>query len=132
MEKKDKKITINHILEKAFCLRSDGKITQALKMYSDAFNLLVQEAAEDAKKTEEMYENSGSERKISQKYLEKFRSYLRQDKRASVISNNMGVLFAQTGEKASAKTFFEQAIDLTPKGEKYDDPYIGLEILKEK
>lgn len=124
-----KKMEIKEILDKAYCLKNDGKNEDSLKMYSEAFDVLVAEASEYAKGLEKMFEDA--EKKIvSKKYLERFNKYLKKDKRACVISNNMGVLFAQTGEKASAKVFFEQAIDLTPEGEKYEDPYIGLEILK--
>lgn len=123
-----KKMEIKNILEKAYCLKNDGNNEDSLKLYSEAFDILVAEAAEYAKGLEEVFEDS-EKKTVSKKYLEKFNEYLKKDKRACVISNNMGVLFAKTGEKASAKCFFEQAIDLTPGGEKYDDPYIGLEVL---
>jgi hypothetical protein len=42
----------------------------------------------------------------------------------------MGVIFAKMGNKVSAKTFFEQAIDLTSDGAIYDDPHIGLQTLE--
>jgi tetratricopeptide (TPR) repeat protein len=122
---------IKNILDHAYCSKNDGKNKDSLKMYSEAFDLLVAEAAEYAKGSEAMFTDA-EKKTVSKKYLEKFNEYLKKDKRACVISNNMGVLFAQTGEKASAKVFFEQAIDLTPKSEKYDDPYIGLEVLKIK
>jgi tetratricopeptide (TPR) repeat protein len=122
---------IKEILEQAYCLKNDGKNEDALKKYSEAFDLLVAEAAEYAKGLEPMFED-GEKKTISKKYLEKFNEYLKKDKRASIISNNMGVLFALTGEKASARVFFEQAIDFTPEGEKYEDPYFGLEVLKNK
>jgi tetratricopeptide (TPR) repeat protein len=122
---------IKNILDQAYCSKNDGKNKDSLKMYSEAFDLLVAEAAEYAKGSEAMFTDA-EKKTVSKKYLEKFNEYLKKDKRACVISNNMGVLFAQTGEKASAKVFFEQAIDLTPKSEKYDDPYIGLEVLKIK
>jgi tetratricopeptide (TPR) repeat protein len=128
---RDKKMEIKNILDQAYCLKNDGKNEDSLKMYSEAFDVLVAEASEYAKGLEEMFEDA-EKKTVSKKYLEKFNEYLKKDKRACVISNNMGVLFARTGEKASAKIFFEQAIDLTPKGEKYDDPYIGLEVLNSK
>lgn len=116
-------------MDQAYYSKNDGKNKDLLKRYSEALDLLVAEAAEYAKGSEAMFTDA-EKKKVSKKYLEKFNEYLKKDKRACVISNNMGLLFAQTGEKASAKIFFEQAIDLTPKGEKYDDPYIGLEVLK--
>lgn len=119
---------IKEILDRAYRLKNDGNNEDSLKLYSEAFDLLVAEAAEYAKGLEAIFED-GQKKTVSKKYLEKFNEYLKKDKQACVISNNMGVLFAQTGEKATAKSFFEQAIDLTPEGEKYDDPFIGLEVL---
>jgi tetratricopeptide (TPR) repeat protein len=118
-------------LEKANCLKNDGKLKGSLELYNEAFNLLVEEARNYASKTEKVFQ-SEEKNEISPGYLKKFNEYLKKDRQACAISNNMGVLFAQMGEKASAKVFFEQAIDLTPKGEKYDDPFIGLEVLKSK
>lgn len=119
---------LNELLEKAYEQRNSEKFKESLESYNEAFDLLVKEAAEHAKKSCPVFE-SNEEKEISPKYLKMFNDYLKKDKRACIISNNMGVLFAQMGEKASAKIFFEQAIDLTPEGEKYDDPYIGLEVL---
>jgi tetratricopeptide (TPR) repeat protein len=128
---RDKKMEIKDILEQAYCLKNDGKNEDSLKMYSEAFDILVSEATEYAKGLEELFEDA-EKKTVSKNYLKKFNEYLKKDSRACIISNNMGVLFAQAGEAASAKIFFEQAIDLTPEGERYDDPYIGLEVLKSR
>lgn len=40
--------------------------------------------------------------------------------------------FCADGREGKREIFFKQAIDLTPDGEKYDDPYIGLEMLNKK
>ncbi len=120
------------MLEKAFNLKNAGRLEESLDLYNTAFNALVKDAEAYAKNLEEVFcpENGGNcDKKISAKYLAKFKEHLKKDKCACVVSNNMAVIFAQMGEMASAKIFFEQAIDLTPEGEKYDDPFIGLEVL---
>lgn len=42
----------------------------------------------------------------------------------------MGTIFAELGDKNTAKKMFEQAIDLTPDGIEYNDPKIALEELQ--
>ncbi len=108
-----------------------GENEKALEKYSAALDVLVARAQAQAGKAEPamLAEVMGSGA-MSQEYLKKFNGYLKKDQTAAVISNNMAALFAQLGDKASAQAFFEQAIDLTPDGVCYDDPHIGLEMLK--
>ena len=109
--------------------RADN-LEKALDCYSQALDCLVAAAKAYAQNSEPQTMRAvfGSG-KLSEIYLQKFNEYLKKDQVASIISNNMGVIFARMGNKVSAKTFFEQAIDLTPDGITYDDPHIGLQTL---
>ena len=107
-----------------------GQLEKALDCYSQTLDHLVALAKISAEKSEGASMNAifGSAQ-VSENYLQKFNEYLRKDQVASIISNNMAVIFAKMGNKESARAFFEQAIDLTPKGVDYQDPHIGLQVL---
>jgi tetratricopeptide (TPR) repeat protein len=112
-------------------LAASDQLEKALDCYSQALDCLVAAAKEYAEKSEKMaMEAVFGSAMVSEVYLEKFNEYLKKDQVASIVSNNMGVIFAKIGNKESAKAFFEQAIDLTPKGVDYQDPHIGLQILE--
>jgi len=122
---------INHLITHAGELEKAGELEQALERYSKALDVLVVAAKDYAQLAGPgviaAVVGTGS---ITDQYLEKFNECLKKDKTAAIVSNRMGLLFAKTGNKASAKAFFDQAIDLTPAGVVYDDPHVGLEMLK--
>mgnify|MGYP001563881173 FL=1 len=62
-------------------------------------------------------------------YFASFSNALRSSILYSNIVNNIGTLFAETGEVEEAKKCFLEAIDFTPDGVKFDNPHIGLENL---
>src|SRR3989338_3674805 len=105
---------IQDIVYVAKQLKLEGRLDEALKAYSEAFDLLVKEAHEYARVHEGAVVGIEATRKITPVLFEKAKQYLKQDKIAAVISNNMGVIFAQQENFDSAKKFFEQAIELTP------------------
>lgn len=111
-------------------LRQRGDFEQAIASLSAALDILVGEARAYAQISEPY--PVGRDGVVSAAYLVRFNEYLKRDKSACMISNNMALLFAQMGNYSSAKIFFEQAIDLTPPGLVYDDPHIGLEAVKNK
>lgn len=122
---------INRLIDQASTFEKAGELASALEVYSKTLDFLVEQAKEYAQLASpaviEAIVGTGS---ISMEYLSKFNEYLKKDKTAALVSNNMALVFAKMGNKESARAFFEQAIDLTPKGECYDAPHIGLEMLK--
>jgi tetratricopeptide (TPR) repeat protein len=122
---------IERLIRDAGELEKAEKFEKALEIYSQTMDILVANAKSCAERAEpavmEAIVGSGV---ISGQFLSKFNEHLKQGKIAAVVSNNMGMIFAKMGNKSSARDFFEQAIDLTPAGEIYDDPHIGLEMLK--
>lgn len=117
------------LLSDAWVLKKEGKYTQALDYYSEVFDILIQDASEYANKHGNPYKDQGDTRFILPSYFDLSKKYLKGDKLACTISNNMGVIFAELGMKKAAKEMFEQAINLTPEGMEYKDPKIGLEEL---
>lgn len=120
---------IQELVNKAQDLKESGKYHEALMCYSDTMDLLVQEANEYARNQNGVQVDIGSLRSITPKFFEESRKFLKQDMTAAIISNNMGSLYARLGDFENAKKMFEEAIDLTPDGEEYNDPKIGLENL---
>jgi len=56
--------------------------------------------------------------------------YLKGDNLACTILNNIGVIFAEVGDKKSAKKYFKESIKYKPDGIEYENPKIGLRELK--
>ncbi|MCU0652631.1 MAG: hypothetical protein MUD10_00015 [Candidatus Pacebacteria bacterium] len=119
------------LMEEAARFEQAGELEKSLNAYSRALDVLVDEARAAAEKSEPAVADAiVGKGVISEQYLAKFNNYLKKDYRAAAVSNAMGMIFAKMGNKPSARDFFEQAIDLTPPGEVYDDPHIGMEMLK--
>jgi tetratricopeptide (TPR) repeat protein len=123
---------IQELVNKAQELKEGGDFHAALACYSDIFDLLIKESDEYARKQEGSIIDVGKLRTITTKLFEESRKYLKRDKTAAIISNNMGSLFARLGDVDNAKKMFEQAIDLTPDDKEYTDPKIGLIALGKK
>ncbi len=64
------------------------------------------------------------------KLFEECEKYLKRDEVAAVISNNIGVIFAELGDYKNAEKFFNQAIELAPDEVDYKEPQKNLEGLK--
>ena len=121
---------IQVLVDKARKLKSEGKLQRALACYNDALSLLIKEADKHARNTDGAMIDVGKVRTITSKLFDEAKNYLKRDKITAVVSNNMGTILAELGDYEGAKKIFEQAIELTPDGEDYPDPKIGLEELK--
>ncbi len=108
----------------------NGELRKALDYYNQAFDLLVKESSEYVSKKDGVSDDIGETRLINPKYFDESKSYLKRDKTAAVISNNMGVIFAKLTDYEAAEKFFTQAIELTPDDYDYSDPVIGFSELK--
>lgn len=118
---------LQSLINQAWELKKSGKHTEALALYSKAFDILTTEASNYAHRETRV---SPLSTKINPDIFQKSKEYFKQDKVACTVSNNMAVIFAELGDLDSAERFFEQAIELTPDGIEYNDPRIGLEELK--
>jgi tetratricopeptide (TPR) repeat protein len=76
-----------------------------------------------------MYDKDGA-RYLLPAYFAAFLNALRSDILYSNIVNNIGTLFAETGETEEAKKCFLEAINFTPDGVDYPSPKIGLKELE--
>lgn len=124
------------LLNKASDLKKKGKRVDAFKMYSEAFDVLVKEASTHAGSFENTgYESIEDGQKIwtdTPAFFEKAEEYMKRDKTAAVISNNMGVILAELGDAKGAKKWFKQAVELTPNQVDYPDPTINLKNVEDK
>lgn len=124
---------IQELLNKAWELKKDKKHKEALDLYNKAYDILISEAGEFAHNQEGTYEdfeeNGEKVRKITPKLFDKSKEYLRRDKIAATILNNMGVIYSENLDYESAERLFNESIELTPDGLDYPDPKIGLESI---
>lgn len=124
------------LLNKASDLKKKGKRVDVFKMYSEAFDILVKEASTYAGSFENMgYESIEDGQRIwtdTPAFFEKTEEYMKRDKTAAVIANNMGVILAELGDARGAKKWFEQAVELTPDYVDYTDPTANLKNLDGK
>lgn len=124
---------IELLLSSAQDLEGVGDFEKALACYSRVLDILVVRAKDYAQKAEPgMLEAITGTGMLSQVYLDKFNEGLKKDRNASLVSCRMAALFTRLGDKASARSFFEQAIHLTPPGIVYDDPHMGISMLENK
>lgn len=125
---------LQKLITKAKEAKQKRDLTAALKYYSKAFDVLVKEANVYADSFEDTgYESIEDGKRVwtdTPVFFEKAKEYMKRDKTAAVISNNMGVILAELGDLENAKEWFKQAIELTPDGIKYQDSYRNLEELK--
>ena len=119
------------LIDKAKELKQKGEFQEALDCYNEVFDLLVREANEKARNCEGTVVDKGETRTILPKFFEEAKKYLKQDKTVAVVSNNMGVIFAELGDLGNARKMFEQAVDLTPDRIEYKDPETNLRELEE-
>ena len=99
-------------------------------MYQELHDQLVDEAGEHARQIPGTRVDEGDTRKIMPSLFTETEKYLRQDNAFCTILNNMGVIYAETGDKESARRCFEDSIKFTPEGMDYSNPKIGLKELE--
>lgn len=121
---------LQELLNQAWQQKKEGNLEKALNLYNQAFDILIKEANEYAHNFGNTVIDDEKTRKILPAHFSKSQEYLKKDKVAAVISNNLGTIFAELNDFESAEKFFHQAIDLTPNNENYQDPHIALRELK--
>ena len=123
---------LQKLLDKAWKLKKIGERELALACYNDCFELLSKEAGKHARNQDGAVVDIGTTRRINPKLFEEVKYYLKRDKTSAVISNNMGVIYAELGDYKKARQLFEQAIDLTPGNIGYPDPHTSLKELQDE
>lgn len=121
---------IQLLLNQAWEEKKEGKFTESLALYDQVYGELVKEATEHARAQQGTTEDEGDTRKILPKYFEEADNYLRRDNVVCTILNNMGVIFAELGDKDAARKHFEESIKYTPQGMEYENPKVGLKSLE--
>ena len=119
------------LVEAAFQLEQQGEKEEALITLSKAFDLLIDEAGAYARSLETSTDLEVLRTRAPQ-LLENSNKFLRQDLKASMLLNNMGLLFMELDQFDAAKQKFEESISLTPPEENYNDPQTNLQALMEK
>lgn len=116
-------------LNQAWELKKEGKHSEALKLYQEVHDFLVDEASEHARQVPGTRIDEGNTRKIMPSLFIETEKYLRRDNVFCTVLNNMGVIYAEAGDMDSARKCFEDSIKFTPDGTDYPNPKIGLEEL---
>ncbi len=107
-----------------------GKLELALSCYSDIFELLSEEADKQASAADGTRVQVGSLTVATTLLSEaKKKQYLRRDNLAAIVSNKIGVIYAELGQEEDALHWLRQAIELTPDGEDYPEPQDNLKHL---
>ena len=105
---------------KAWNYKKEKKFVKATELYVELYRQLIKDALEHFKGTSKS--ETGDRKRVEE--------YLKGDNLACTILNNIGVIFAEIGDKKSAKKYFEESIKLTPTRLDYQNPKIGLKELK--
>lgn len=115
---------------KAWNLKKEGKRNEAFIIYESILTVLYKEAGDFGHRSPGAFIDEGNTRKMTPTYFIKTKEYLTRDNLVCTVLNNMGVILAEKGNIAGAKNMFEQSIELTPPGFKYQDPKTGLANLQ--
>ncbi|MCG2809011.1 MAG: hypothetical protein L6275_01555, partial [Candidatus Portnoybacteria bacterium] len=84
---------------KAWQYKKEGKFSDAIKLYDELYNQLIKEATEYARNFNGSQIDEGETRKVMPQFFNKADEYLKRDDLTCTILNNMGVIFAELGDK---------------------------------
>ena len=115
---------------KAWEFKKQGERVSALGLYRELYNELVDEAGEHVRQVPGTGVDEGGTRKIMPSLFTEVEKYLKENKNFCVILNNMGVIYAEAGDKDSARRCFVDSIKFTRDNVNYPDPKIGIDNLK--
>ena len=117
---------LQQLLNDAANARKQGDIPTSARLYNQAYEALVSEAAEYARNQPEAVSDEDDVRRVLPAYFAHADAYLKRDKLACTIANNLGVAFADMGDLINAREMFVEAIRLTPEGIEYQEPCTNL------
>lgn len=121
---------LQQLINDAVSARKQKNFTLAAKLYDQAFDALIKEATEYARKQSDTVIDEGTASKILPAYFAYADGYLKRDKIACTVANNLGVALADMGDKTNARKMLLEAIRLTPEGFDYQEPYINLKSIE--
>ncbi len=124
---------MNKKFNKAWEYKKQKKFKEALDLYRELQNELADKAAEYARTLPEtgIDTDDGKGVIIMPKLFLEADNYLKRDSHYATVLNNMGVIYAEAGDKQSAINCFKESILYTPDGLSYPNPKIGLEELND-
>lgn len=125
-------MNLQDLINKAWDLKKEGKLIETLDFYNKAYDILIRESVDYAKNFGGSEINEGKTRKVMPQFFNKADEYLKKDNVVCTILNNMGVIFAELGDKETAKKYFQESIKFTPENFDYSNPHIGLKELVKK
>ena len=108
-------------LNTALLYKKEGRLIDALDLYKELYVQLIREAADYAKCIEHQVIYEENPRELTPQFLQNAGEYLRSDNLASLISNNLCVILAETGHKEAARKYFKKSIKYIPGGTDYPD-----------
>lgn len=112
--------TFQQKFDSARVFKKERKYEEAMALYSELYEQLIRDA----------FEHTGKPTKSEKEDEERINNYLKGDKMACTILNNMAVILAEVGNKEGAKKYFELSITVTPSDLDYQNPIIGLKELE--
>ena len=118
-------------INKAKGYKENKKSLEALGIYNQIFDFLCKSAANYAHEPGN-FKDVGKTREILPGCLKDSKEFLKRDDLACKVLNNMGTIFAESGDIDNAESMFKQSIDLTPDAMDYKDPIIGLQNIKRR
>src|SRR3989344_4326684 len=101
------------LFNKAWEKKKEGDFAGALKLYDELYEQLIKEASDFAHSFEDSVIDEGKTTKIMPQLFRKSDEYLKKDKSACTILNNMGVIYGEIGNSEMAIKYFEESIRLT-------------------
>ncbi len=105
----------------ALLYKKEGRLIDALDLYKELYVQLIREAADYAKCIERQVIYEENTRELTPQFLQNAGEYLRSDNLASLISNNLCVILAETGHKEAARKYFKKSIKYIPGGTEYPE-----------
>ena len=119
---------IQVLVNQARAHKKERQPKEALSCYKEAGDLLLSEARSFARNNGGVTD-VGDDRIIGGEFFGLCLDYLRQDKVYATILNNMGVLYAESGQYGDARKCFTEAVQTHPMTEKYIEALQNLQAL---
>jgi tetratricopeptide (TPR) repeat protein len=115
------------LITQAQTLQDGGKNEEALERYSQAFDVLIDNAGKYAREQESDITDMQELRANVDRLFAHSTVFLKQNITAAYILNAMGVLFAELKDYENAQQKFTEAMVYIPTNIEYSDPADNLE-----
>lgn len=122
---------IAELMQEGLEAKNGGDFREALDLYKQASELLIEEATQYTMKQKGMVVIKGDVGEVSPDYVSTVMEYIKDNPFSRVLYNNLGAIYVDCGDIELAKENFEEAINFTPDGVDYPQPKENLEKLKQ-